>query len=94
MSLEEERTQITLEAFNEFCSKVARHDWYYQYSDDRRAYQAGSTSWSNISRTAKLYPEAKEALELYQMYNETARTAEDSEALKEAVDEIRATIAP
>jgi hypothetical protein len=81
--------QMTKSQYDEFIKNLKGHDWWYQYADDKRAYAAGSASWGRISPVAKRYPEAKEALELTQMYNDSTRTDEDRLILNEELDKIR-----
>jgi len=38
---------------DQYIQLLKNHDWYYQYSDDHRAYTAGRESWGRIVHLQK-----------------------------------------
>lgn len=50
-----------LTQLKEFKALVDRHDWYYQFSDDHRAYPAGSNYASLINSRQGSLPESVKA---------------------------------
>lgn len=53
-------------------SKLAAHDWFYNMSDDHRAYTRGSaesTEIRNLMELARIAGDGADAAELYNKYN-------------------------
>ena len=50
----------------DFLSKLRSHDWYYNYSDDHRAYCKGRDSYAEISKLANSDPRLMSLLKDYQ----------------------------
>lgn len=42
------------EILENYKKALARHDWFYHYSDDHRVWKAGEQSWSNICHRQKV----------------------------------------
>lgn len=46
------------ENFAQLMIELARHDWFYEMSDDARVYRAGSAHWRRIDDLMKSLPDA------------------------------------
>lgn len=58
---------MELKAFDSF---LAKHDWYYHYSDDHRVWSRGEENWNKIFQTSKLSEAHKN---LYNIWSEYIR---------------------
>lgn len=59
---------LTLESFNAFVASLARHDWYYDFSDDHSVWNAGRNSMMAIASTSRLDPICQAALDAWRAY--------------------------
>lgn len=53
---------------NDFIQLLKKHDWYYQYSDDPRAYRKGREERFVIERMVSAQPEF---VELYHLHGKS-----------------------
>ena len=52
-------------ALQEFYDELERHDWFYFYSDDRRAYSAGQSNETKLSNKSTTNPEFRKLYVAY-----------------------------
>ena len=55
----------TLEEFDAYLKRLEHHDWYYDYSDDMRAYRAGKAVRDSLVWSSKNQPLMREAFKAY-----------------------------
>lgn len=53
---------------SEFYTKLAYHDWYYQYSDDHGVWRRGQDAYDRLVDLSKQSPEHKKLFEDYAAY--------------------------
>lgn len=68
---------ISLAAFNEYVNQLSNHDWYFEFSDDHRAYNQGNERHKMLVTKAKTHPIYQEAFSAYNVFG----TSTDSGAL-------------
>jgi len=59
---------ITLKEFDDYVSKLVKHDWYYSYSDDSRVYRNGKEDATRLEEQAKLPGHYRDALDAFYAY--------------------------
>jgi len=57
--------------WKEYEQRLKKHDWYYEYSDDFRVWEAGSRSYDELERMRKklMKIDSKRATELWDKYS-------------------------
>jgi hypothetical protein len=73
----------------EFDAQLARHDWYYNFSDCHRTWRAGESSFASIKALAKMSPEHGELYEAWSKRHFSGETFGREPFTREQLDAVR-----
>lgn len=83
-------TDVTLESFNTFVSRLAKFDWHYEFSDDRSTWKAGQNTRDSLRFSANEHPFYGRAYTTWWSFVfDTKRTAADVHERDCILNEIR-----
>ncbi len=58
--------RLDIDLFDSFVQRLAKHDWFYDYSDDINAYRRGKANETQLKQVASSHPLLKRAFDAYQ----------------------------
>jgi len=79
----------SLNELNQYISKLASHDWYYEYSDDNRVYREGSRAFSDLVLEKANCPVKAKAYLIWELH---LNRAIDKEERDRQLNELRAYV--
>lgn len=89
-------TLPTLEQFNAYVQELARHDWYYDYSDDHSVWRRGENNYQALRKQASSDPLYQQAFNIWAGYIYRGTNLKEAEAriLRDAaIDTLRQSLA-
>lgn len=56
---------ISLQDFEDYCDRLEKHDWFYEFSDDGSVYRAGREKHTQLIQQSFQQPMLGKAFDLY-----------------------------